>query len=316
MAMHIVRFQSAAGPRWGVARDERVATLDGDWSTTGAFLTAGGPAAAASATDFDRALADLELLSPVTADGRVICQGVNYRSHRAESGLDPEGQTFNMLFTKASSCLTSGRRPIRKPSHVQLLDYEVELGLVIGAPVDEPRTFEAADLGDVVAGLTIFDDVSARDVQLPQMQFYKGKSYRTFGPCGPFLVLVDGAELARWPELRLTLDVDGERRQDALASDMVYGPAQTLTELSGLMDLRPGDLIATGTPGGCAMRAPSALVQKIGALLPEATKWRIFLKKQARSDRYLRAGQTVTARIATDDGQLDLGQQITPVVDA
>lgn len=316
MAIQIVRFRSPDGSRWGVARGGRVAPLDGPWATTGAFLTDGGPKAAAAAGAFDLALDDLELESPVTADGRVICQGVNYRSHRAESGLDPEGQTFNMLFTKASSCLSSARGPIRKPRHVQLLDYEVELGLVIGAPIDGPRSFEAGDIGDVVAGLTIFDDVSARDVQLPQMQFFKGKSYRTFGPCGPFLVLVDGAELSRWAELRLTLDVDGERRQDALASDMVYGPAKTLTELSGLMDLRPGDLVATGTPGGCAMRAPSAFVQKIGALLPEATKWRIFLKKQARSERYLRVGQTVTARIATDDGLIDLGQQVTPVIDA
>lgn len=314
MATTIVRYQAASSPRWGVVRQGRIAPLDGPWATTGAFLTEGGPDAASRATDFTVDEASVSILSPVTADAQIVCQGVNYRSHRIESGLDPDRQSFNMLFGKASSCLSSARGPIVKPRHVELLDYEVEIGLVIGAPVTGPRTFDDERLSPVVAGLTIFDDVSARDVQLPQHQFFKGKSYRTFGPCGPYLVLLDAAELARWPELRLRLEVDGEVRQDALASEMVYGPAATLTELSGLMDLRPGDLIATGTPGGVATQAPPAIVQKIGALLPEATKWRLFVKGQRKSDRYLQAGQTVTARIATDDGQIDLGRQETPVI--
>lgn len=316
MPTTIVRFEGPAGPQWGAVRDGQIATLPGAWATTRAFLTEGGPAAAAAAKDFDRAVDAVTLLSPITTDARIVCQGVNYRSHRIESGRDPDAKSFNMLFTKASSCLSSGTAPIRKPAEVTLLDYEVELGLVLGAPISGPRRFDEADLSEVVAGLTIFDDVSARDIQVPQMQFFKGKSYRTFGPCGPFLVLVDGAELARWPELRLRLAVDGEVRQEALAGEMVYRPAETLTELSGLMDLAPGDLIATGTPGGVAMQAPAPWLQKIGGLLPEATKWRIFLKKQRKSDRYLRAGQTVTATIATDDGALDLGTQRTPVVDA
>lgn len=316
MATTVLRFREGDGARWGALRDGRVAPLDGDWPTTGAFLTGGGPAAARAATAFTLDAEGLETLSPVTADGQIVCQGVNYRSHREESGLDPDGQTFNMLFCKASSCLSSGRAPIRKPAAVQLLDYEIELGLVIGAPVRAPRAFTPDDIAEVIAGLVIFDDVSARDVQLPQGQFFKGKSYRTFGPTGPWLVLVDAAELARWPELRLRLEVDGEVRQDALAGEMVYGPVETLTELSGLMDLRPGDLVATGTPGGVALKAPSAFVQKIGALLPEATKWRLFAKAQGKSPRYLRAGQTVVATIRTDDGALDLGRQETPVIDA
>ncbi|MCA9557809.1 MAG: fumarylacetoacetate hydrolase family protein, partial [Myxococcales bacterium] len=291
MATTVLRYRDDGRIRWGAVNGDRVAPLDGEWATTGAFLTEGGPEAARAATDFSLDAGALETLSPITADAQVVCQGVNYRSHRIESGLDPDGQTFNMLFRKASSCLSSGWSPIRKPAHVTLLDYEVELGLVVGAPITGPRTFTEADIGDVIAGLVIFDDVSARDIQVPQGQFFKGKSYRTFGPTGPWLVLVDGAELKRWRELRLRLEVDGQVRQEALAGDMVYGPAPTLTELSGLMDLRPGDLIATGTPGGVALKAPSALAQKIGALLPEATRWRLFAKGQAKSERYLRVGQ-------------------------
>lgn len=318
MATAILRYRDDEAVRWGVVRGGRVAPLAGDWPTTGAFLTGGGPkaAAAVSADDFTVDEAAVEALSPITADGQIICQGTNYRSHRAEAGLDPDGQQDNLLFRKASSSLSSARGPIRRPAGVRLLDYEVELGLVIGAPITGPREVSEADLAEVIAGLVIVDDVSARDIQLPQGQWFKGKSHRTFCPTGPWLVLVNADELARWRTLRLQLWVDGAPRQDALAGDMIFGPAQTLTELSGLMDLRPGDLIATGTPGGVALRAPSAFVQKIGALLPEATKWRVFVDKQARSDRYLQPGQTVTARIATEDGAIDLGTQETPVLDA
>jgi 2-keto-4-pentenoate hydratase/2-oxohepta-3-ene-1,7-dioic acid hydratase in catechol pathway len=125
---------------------------------------------------------------------------------------------------------------------------------------------------------------------------------------------VDADELARLATLRLTLAVNGEVRQDSTVADMIVPPARALTLLSRFQPLAPGDLLLTGTPGGTALRAPGRLTSTISALLPPATRWRIFFERQAANPRYLQDGDLVTARIATPDGRLDLGTQHNVVV--
>jgi 2-keto-4-pentenoate hydratase/2-oxohepta-3-ene-1,7-dioic acid hydratase in catechol pathway len=225
-----------------------------------------------------------------------------------ESGMDPD-RAFNMLFTKSTASLTGPDDDIVTPPHVRLLDYEVELGIVIGKPITGPVTVTDETLADYVGAFVLANDVSARDVQLPQGQWYKGKSYRTFCPVGPYLAVPDEDEVSRWRELRLTLSVNGEPRQNSLAGDMVFKPAATLTEFSQLEHFQVGDLLLTGTPGGVALQPPKALAQRITGLLPEATKWNLFVKGQARSSSYLKPGDLVTASIRTADGALDLGTQ-------
>jgi 2-keto-4-pentenoate hydratase/2-oxohepta-3-ene-1,7-dioic acid hydratase in catechol pathway len=312
MPINVIHYCHNGETAWGVARDGRIAPIAGRFATTGDFLRDGAAAAralAASGAAGVLAESQVELLSPITRNQQFVCQGVNYRSHLRESGLDPDGAPFNMIFRKASSCLAPANTQIVRPAHVQLLDYEIEIGLVIGAPLTAARSVTADTLHEVVAALVLVDDVSARDVQLPQTQFYKGKSYRTFGPVGPYLTLVDAAELARFAELHLRLWVNDELRQDSFASDMVYTPAPTLTELSALQDLLPGDLIATGTPGGCAMQAPPKALQLVARLLPEALKWRSFIKSNVSNPRFLQPGDRIRASIRTDDGAIDLGEQ-------
>ncbi|GAA2154869.1 MULTISPECIES: fumarylacetoacetate hydrolase family protein [Glycomyces] len=250
-------------------------------------------------------LSGLRLLHPVP-DARILCQGANYRSHMVESGMDPE-RAFNMLFTKSTASLAGPYADIVRPTHVQLLDYEVELGIVLGKAITGPVTVTDEDLSDYIGAFVVANDVSARDIQLPQGQWYKGKSYRGFCPVGPYLCVPDPDEVGRWRELRLTLSVNGETRQDALAGDMAFGPAATLTEWSGLERLDVGDLLLTGTPGGVALQPPGRLVQRISALLPEEKRWELFVKGQAKSDAYLKPGDHVEAAIRTDDGKLDLG---------
>jgi len=170
------------------------------------------------------------------------------------------------------------------------------------------------ELAQWLAGVTIVNDLSARDVQLPQGQFYKGKSYRGFGPVGPGLVLLTAQEWARWPELHMRLAVNGQTRQDAYCAEMIHGPAATLTELAALQDLHPGDLIATGTPAGCAARAPGkASMFMARHVLSEAGKWRMFTRKDRNNPAYLRPGDRIRASIRTDDGALDLGEQTTSI---
>ena len=203
---------------------------------------------------------------------------------------------------------------IQRPPHVRLLDYEVELGLVIRRPITGPIKVTADNLADYVGALVLHNDVSARDVQLPQVQFYKGKSYRTFGPTGPWLTLVDAADLARLDEIDMQLEVNGEQRQQTLAADLSYKPWETLTELSGLQDLGPGDLIATGTPGGTAVKAPGAVKMFIARLLPDSKRWPMFIKGALQDPDFLKDGDRVRALAKTADGAIDLGEHHNTIV--
>jgi len=269
-------------------------------------------AAAVSGTDEAVPVAELELLSPVTAPCRVVAQMVNYRSHAKDSGFDPDA-VLPTFFRKASSSITGPTAPIRRPSHVRLLDYEVEIGLVLGAPLPLDTVVTEADVPRYVAGLVVTDDVSARDVQLPKTQFYESKSYPTFTPAGPRLVLLDGDEFAHLDRLRLRLWVNDVLRQDRTTADMIVRPAAALTLLSRFQPLDAGDLLLTGTPGGTALKAPPKALEFIGRLLPPRVKWRAFFARQAKNPDYLQDGDVVTATIATDDGAIDLGLQRSPV---
>ena len=154
------------------------------------------------------------------------------------------------------------------------------------------------------------NDVSARDVQLTKTQFYESKSYPTFTPVGPALVLVDADELGRFGELRLQLRVNGELRQDSTVDgDMIYRPVQAVAALARFQQLSAGDLVMTGTPVGTALSAPPKPVQKLVGLLPDDVKWKMFFAGQAKNTKYLHDGDVVEATIGTDDGKIDLGTQ-------
>jgi 2-keto-4-pentenoate hydratase/2-oxohepta-3-ene-1,7-dioic acid hydratase in catechol pathway len=254
-----------------------------------------------------------DLLSPVTAPARVVAQAVNYRSHAIDSGFAPDTvpPTF---FRKASHSITGPAGDIIRPEGVGFLDYEVELGLVIGADMPAGTTVTEENLARYVAALVVADDVSARQVQLVKTQFYESKSYPTFTPAGPWLTLVDAADLARLGSLRLTLSVNGEVRQDSTTADMIVRPAQALTLLSRFQPMAPGDLLLTGTPGGTALKAPAKIAGLAAGLLPPATRWKLFFKRQAADPRYLRDGDVITATIASPDGRLDLGTQHNTVI--
>ncbi len=279
-------------------------------ATTTAELLADRPAIdAAAASGGTVAVDELQLLAPVTAPCRVVAQMTNFESHVTDAGMDPKTVPLT-FFRKSSASLTDPYGEIVRPSHVTLLDYEVEIGLVIGRDIPVGTQITDANLADYVAGLVITNDVSARDIQLPQTQFYEAKSYPTFTPVGPALVLVDAAELARFGDLRLRLSVNGDQRQNGLVEgDMLYRPLQALQSLTRFQDLATGDLILTGTPVGTALSAPPKPIEIIGNLLPPAVKWKAFFARQAKNPKYLQHGDVVEATIATDDGAIDLGAQ-------
>ncbi|KRD14147.1 fumarylacetoacetase [Mycobacterium sp. Root265] len=278
-------------------------------ATTTAELLADRTAVDAALTADVVPIDTLDLVSPVTAPCRVIAQMTNFESHVRDSGMDPK--TVPLTFFRKSSASISGPfDDIVKPGHVRFLDYEVEIGLVVGRDISVGTNLSENDLADAIAGLVITNDVSARDIQLPQTQFYEAKSYPTFTPVGPELVLVDGDDLKRFGDLRLTLSVNGSQRQNAVVEgDMLYRPLQALQSLTRFQDLAAGDLILTGTPAGTALRAPAKPIEIIGNLLPPAVKWKAFFKRQASNTDYLNDGDIVEATIGTDDGTIDLGVQ-------
>jgi 2-keto-4-pentenoate hydratase/2-oxohepta-3-ene-1,7-dioic acid hydratase in catechol pathway len=302
---------------WWVAVPGGLVPLRVEARSTGALLADRETLAAAVETARAAAAADprlampaesLVLLSPVTAPARIVAQAVNYRSHAVESGFDPD-RLPPVFFRKTSHSLTGPSGDIIRPPGVGFLDYEVELGLVIGADLPVGTAVTEETLHHYVSALVVTNDVSARQIQLTKTQFYEGKSYPTFTPAGPWLALVDAADLARLSSLRLTLSVNGELRQDAAAADMIVPPVRALTALSKFQPLAPGDLLLTGTPGGTALKAPRKAVEKLAGLLPPRVKWQMFFRWQAGNPRYLRDGDLVTASIASADGTLDLGTQ-------
>jgi len=311
MATHLVRFEHAGRRRWGVVLGTGIAPLDGDYPTTAALIEAGeGDWRKASRGAASLEVASVTLLSPVTAPARVICLGANYRQHMIESGLDPDAKRFNMFFEKSDASISAPVGSIVRPAHVRLLDYEVELALVFRRAIAGPVSVTPERLHDYVFGVTIANDVSARDVQLPQTQFFKGKSYRGFCPLGPYLAVLEPGEVCALDRLTLTLEVNGAVRQRDSTANLVYKPAETITELSTFCDVAPGDVLLTGTPAGCALRAPPRLVRNLMQLvLPEPRLWATFTRMQAKRREYLQPGDVVRATIASADRPIDLGEQ-------
>ncbi len=316
MATNVVRYRHDGEIRWGIVADDAVQPVVGEYRSTGSFVSTAAAAVGAGRHPLDApvSLDAIEVLSPITNDQQYVCQAINYRSHMAESGFSPESSPFNVFFRKASSCLASPTTDIVLPEQVAFLDYEVEIGLVFARRVSAPIDPADIDLADHIAALVALNDVSARDVQLGDTQFYRAKSYRTFGPAGPYLTLVDSTDLDRFAELRLSLWVNGELRQDAHASDMVHGPAASIAELSAVQDWSPGDLLATGTPGGCALRAPARPLQMFAQAVSPRRRHALVRRSAAHNERRLHIGDRVELHIATDDGRIDLGRHDTTVV--
>jgi 2-keto-4-pentenoate hydratase/2-oxohepta-3-ene-1,7-dioic acid hydratase in catechol pathway len=294
---------------WYVQTDTGAAKIDTTATTTGELLKDRTAIDAAAARQGTVVVETLDLVSPVTAPCRVVAQMTNFASHVKDAGMDPKTIPLT-FFRKASGSINGPTDDIVRPAHVRFMDYEVEIGLVIGRELPVGTTLTEADLSDYVAGLVVTNDVSARDIQLPKTQFYEAKSYPTFTPVGPALVLIDADELKRFGDLRLQLRVNGELRQNAIVGgDMIYPPLRALQELTRFQHMAVGDLLLTGTPVGTALSAPPKPIEFIGSLLPPAMKWKAFFSSQAKNAKYLHAGDVVEASVATDDKAIELGTQ-------
>jgi 2-keto-4-pentenoate hydratase/2-oxohepta-3-ene-1,7-dioic acid hydratase in catechol pathway len=239
--MRLVSFDSGSGPRAGVLGDEGV--IDAGHAGLGALLRAGGLESARDLSGPAIPLADVRLLPPVPDPEKIVCLGLNYRTHAEEAGLDaPDTPTF---FAKFRNALAAAGADVALPAYSQKVDYEAEVAFVIGARCKDVPEEDALS---VIAGYTLLNDLSARDYQFKTPQWLPGKVFDGAAPCGPALVTPDEAGPPDAIELSLTLN--GETMQSASTADLIHSIPAVVAYLSKLMTLEAGDIVSTGTPAG------------------------------------------------------------------
>jgi 2-keto-4-pentenoate hydratase/2-oxohepta-3-ene-1,7-dioic acid hydratase in catechol pathway len=257
--MRIVTYRSERGDRAGVLRDDRV--TDAWDALAGAGETRWvGPASVRGLleaellenlarrlgqVDDEESLPvdDVSLRPPIPDPEKIICMGLNYRAHAQEAGLEPPEQpTF---FAKFRNALTAPGAEVALPEASEKVDFEAEVAFVIGRRC---RQVAAAEALDFVAGYTLLNDLSARDLQFATPQWMPGKVFDGAAPCGPALVTPD--EAGPPDAIEISLALNGEKMQQASTDDLVFAVPELVAHLSTLMTLEPGDIIATGTPAG------------------------------------------------------------------
>ncbi len=249
--MKLVRFGSAGAERPGlVLADGAIADLSGAIpDVAGAELSPDSLAKlrALDVAKLPRAPAGARLGACVGGVGKFIAIGLNYADHAAETGAKLPSEPI--VFMKATSCIVGPNDTVLKPRGSTKMDWEVELGVVIGSVA---RYVSETDAPKHIAGYCVVNDLSERQFQLERGgQWDKGKGCDTFGPIGPWLVTPD--EVGDPASLSMWLDVNGVRRQKGSTRTMIFKPAFLVSYLSQFMSLHPGDVITTGTPPGVGM---------------------------------------------------------------
>ncbi len=244
--MKLVTFATDAGPRVGCIDDGEIVPTPGIPDLISLFkeptLKYSIEAALKgriAALPFDQ----VKLLAPIPRPLKIIGVGVNYRDHAQETGQKiPEAP---ILFSKPPTATIGSGDTIFLPDESSRVDYEIELGVVIGK---QGRNISVEEALEYVGGYTVFNDVSAREYQFRDGQWFRGKSFDTFAPMGPCLTLPDQIENPQ--ELRLELRLNGKIRQNSSTSNMIFSVKELISDISRVMTLEPGDVIATGTPAG------------------------------------------------------------------
>ncbi|WP_295535569.1 fumarylacetoacetate hydrolase family protein [uncultured Thioclava sp.] len=253
--MKLLRFGPKGAEKPGLLDDQGVMRdLSGQVADIGGAVLSDDGLAAIAALDpssLPEVAKGTRLGTPIAGTGKMICIGLNYADHAAESGSKVPDEP--LIFMKATSAIQGPNDPIVIPRGAETLDWEIELGIVIGTAA---KYVSEADALDYVAGFVLANDVSERSYQKDRAgQWTKGKSCDSFGPLGPWLVTRD--QVADPQNLSMKLSVNGAVMQDGSTATMVFGVAKLVSYLSQFMTLHPGDVISTGTPPGVAMGMPT-----------------------------------------------------------
>jgi len=258
--MKIARLMQDEKETYGLIKDNRVATKDSLTFETGIplplsikdFLFEGWYDEIKdkiSSTSFKGKLEKFSLLHPLPNPSKIICLTFNYPKHAKEQNYVSTKEP--VIFIKPRTTLCGTGSEIKCPNFVKQLDYEIELAVIISKTC---KNIDKISVKDYVFGYMVFNDVSARDIQMQDKQFTRGKSFDTFAPCGPWITSMD--EIADSQNLQLITRINGQVRQNSSSKNMFIGIPSIVSQLSKVMTLEKGDIIATGTPEGVALNNP------------------------------------------------------------
>ncbi len=255
--MRLIRFGERGSERPGLLQEDRVVDLREHFPQIpdigGEFFTQGWPDRVRNLSAEGRPL-KTRFGAPIARPSKIVCLGKNYAEHAKEGGF--EGPERPLLFAKSPGAVNGPFDPILLPKSSRKIDWEVELAVVIGRQAKRVSRSEAAS---VIAGFCVANDVSGRDAQFADSQWFRGKSFDTFAPLGPALVTCD--EIGDWHNLRLVTRVNGRPMQDGTTADMIFDVETIIEDVSCDITLEAGDVILTGTPAGVGFfRDPPVLL--------------------------------------------------------
>jgi 2-keto-4-pentenoate hydratase/2-oxohepta-3-ene-1,7-dioic acid hydratase in catechol pathway len=255
----VVTYESERGPRAGLLRGDSLVdawdAIGGEGTSVRELLAAERLSELVDADGPAIALGEVRLLPPVPDPQKIIGIGLNYVDHAAEARLEPPASpTF---FAKFANALCADGETVALPATSEKVDYEAEVAFVVGRTA---RDVSEADAIDHLAGYTLLNDLSARDLQFATPQWMPGKVFDGSAPCGPAIVTPD--EAGPHDAIGIALDLNGERMQEDTTAGLVFSIPQLVAHLSSLMTLEPGDIVSTGTPAGVGgARNPSVWLQ-------------------------------------------------------
>ena len=266
--MKIARLIRDGKETYGLIKDDRVATKDDIIYQTGIpiplnikdFLFEGWYDEVKdkiSDASFKDKLEKFRLLAPIPDPPKIICLTFNYPAHAKEQNLVSPKEP--VIFIKPRTTLCGTDSDIMCPNFIKQLDYEIELAVIIGKTC---KNVDESESKDYIFGYMVFNDVSARDIQMRDKQFTRGKSFDTFAPCGPWITSAD--EVTNPQDLQLVTRINGQNRQDSSTKNMFIKIPSIISKLSNVMTLEKGDIIVTGTPDGVALNNPSTPFLKNG----------------------------------------------------
>lgn len=267
--MRLVRFNAAGVNRVGVWQNTYIDELAVSWHDLLELATKGGGSAALPTAERTWAVEDCVLKAPLSDYGRpIFCLGLNYIDHEAEAGstLGVQHPTSPVVFVKQPEAMADpGEALVLDPALSKEFDWEVELAVVIGRA---GRDIEPGRVVDHVAGYSVLNDVTARDVQRRHVQWHLGKNVHRSSPVGPWVTTAD--EISYPPELVLTLSVNGVEKQRARTSDLIFDIDNVVSTVSRYVELHVGDIIATGTPAGVGFtRSPAEFLRSGDVMVAE-----------------------------------------------
>ena len=266
--MKIARLVRDGHETYGLIRDGEVATKDNIINQTGVplpfsimdFLFEGWYDEIKDriiSTSFQDKLETFSILNPLPNPSKIICLTFNYPKHAKEQNYESTKEP--VIFIKPRTTLCGTNSEIICPNFVKQLDYEIELAVIIG---NTCKNIDETSAKNYIFGYMVFNDVSARDIQMQDKQFTRGKSFDTFAPCGPWITTSD--EVTDPENLQMTTMVNGQIRQNSSTNNMFINISSILSKLSKVMTLEKGDIITTGTPEGVALNNPDIPFLKDG----------------------------------------------------